>query len=116
MGVTVMDDLRSPIESRSSRFTDQWQLFIRARYLAYTMHANTRTVTTCQWFSNLTYRICQGDWSVLDQDLSYSRLIESIATLGISCFLKALTLRSASVIACIVSIGMLGECFSYYFD
>jgi hypothetical protein len=34
----------------------------------------------------------------LDQDLSCSRFIESITTLGISCFRKALTFRSGRMI------------------
>jgi integron integrase len=39
-----MDDVRSPIDSRSSRFMDQLRLFIRARYLAYTTEK-----TYCYW-------------------------------------------------------------------
>jgi hypothetical protein len=39
-----MDDVRSPIDSRSSRFIDQLRLFIQARYLAYTTQK-----TYCYW-------------------------------------------------------------------
>jgi site-specific recombinase XerD len=39
-----MDDVRSPINSRSSRFMDQLRLFIRARYLAYATEK-----TYCYW-------------------------------------------------------------------